>query len=400
MADIKDVMRTDIVTLSPGGSVADAINLMIENHIGAILIMDSGVLAGIFTERDVMTKVFPAMAGGDISGRKASDFMTKDIGAISLKTSLVEVNNVMRDRQIRHIPVEDNGKVIGVLSQRDILWKYQEELEFSNAELSRMQAEVLHAARISAMGEIAAGVAHELNQPLMALSTHIEVILMDKLITDNPLIEKKLKQIKSQLQRMGEIVKRLNTFSKKRKEERREEDINVPIQDTLFLMQQQMKDDNISIEPDLAKDMPKLSIDRHQIQDIVINFMVNAKDAICDIYHCKPGGKMKPFSRYLPEEKVVAAGIIDNGKAITEGTEEKLFSSFFTTKDADKGTGIGLSICLRIIKNHNGIISFIKHTNGTKIFYFALPVDRDKPIADEADLKERIEKRLSTLGTP
>jgi len=142
------------------------------------------------------------------------------------------------------------------------------------------------------------------------------------------------------------------------------------------------------------EDLPKLYIDRYQIQDVIINFLINARDAIDDAFEQKVGGNIHIFSKFLSEHQCVVAGLIDNGIPIKEGTETELLNPFFTTKPVGKGTGLGLSVCYNIVKNHNGVLSFTKISGGRKIFYFALPVDKDRKLAEESNLVEVINSQL------
>jgi signal transduction histidine kinase len=122
--------------------------------------------------------------------------------------------------------------------------------------------------------------------------------------------------------------------------------------------------------------------------------LINARDAIDDAFAQKEGGHMHLFSKLLPEHKCVVSGLIDNGIPIKEGTETELLNPFFTTKPVGKGTGLGLSVCYNIVKNHNGLLSFTKISGGRKIFYFVLPVDKDRKLADESNLIEVINEEL------
>jgi signal transduction histidine kinase len=119
---------------------------------------------------------------------------------------------------------------------------------------------------------------------------------------------------------------------------------------------------------------------------VLINLLVNARDAIDDAYNQKVGGKIKILSRCLKEEAVVMVGVMDNGKPVAEGTQGMLFTSFFTTKDPSKGTGLGLAVCKDIIKKHNGLINFATLKDCRKAFYFVLPVEGEGELGKNQDL--------------
>lgn len=271
---------------------------------------------------------------------------------------------------------------------------YVKDLEAAHRKLQIQQAQLLQAAKLTAVGELGAGVAHEMNQPLMAISSHLEILLLNPAIASDSKITDKILKIKDQFARLGTIVKRMHEYSSGRTGTYMNESINRPIQDAVYLFAQQLKDHNIQITLDFKEDLPKLYIDRYQIQDVGMNFLINARDAIDDAFHQNEGGAIHIFSKLLPAHQCVLVGLRDNGIPIKEGTESELFNPFFTTKPVGKGTGLGLSVCYNIVKNHNGLLSFTKLTNNRKIFYFVLPVDKARNLADEANLIEAINQEL------
>jgi len=277
---------------------------------------------------------------------------------------------------------------------RQQLDSYVHDIEEANRKLKTQGAQLLQAAKLTAVGELGAGVAHEMNQPLMAIASHLEILLMNPVISSDQKINDKILKVKDQFARLGTIVKRMHEYSSGRTGTYLNESVNRPAQDAIYLFAQQLKDHNIEISHDLPEDLPKLYIDRYQIQDVVINFLINARDAIDDAFAQKEGGTIHIFSKLLNEHQCVVVGLIDNGIPIKEGTETELLNPFFTTKPVGKGTGLGLSVCYNIVKNHNGLLSFTKYKENRKIFYFVLPVNKDRNLADEANLVESINIEL------
>ncbi|MBF0521923.1 MAG: response regulator [Candidatus Omnitrophica bacterium] len=274
---------------------------------------------------------------------------------------------------------------------------YVQDLEAVHRKMKIQQAQLLQAAKLTAVGELGAGVAHEMNQPLMAISSHLEILLMNPAISSDDKIKEKINKIKDQFVRLGTIVKRLHEYSSGRTGNYFNESVNRPVQDGVYLFTQQLKDHNIEITVDLMEDLPKTYIDRYQIQDVAMNFLVNARDAVDAAFNQQVGGKVHVFSKMLAAQNCVLVGLIDNGIPIQEGTESELFNPFFTTKPVGKGTGLGLSVCYNIVKNHNGIISFTKIKDNRKVFYFAIPVDKNKNLAEEANLVKDINEELNKL---
>ncbi len=307
----------------------------------------------------------------------AFDYMTKPIDYDELEI------NLKRALEKKHLR-----------QQLDI---YVHDIEEANRKLKTQGAQLLQAAKLTAVGELGAGVAHEMNQPLMAIASHLEILLMNPVIAGDQKISDKIMKVKDQFARLGTIVKRMHEYSSGRTGTYTSESINRPIQDAYYLFAQQLKDHNIQITLNVNEELPKLYIDRYQIQDVVINFLINARDAIDDAFAQKEGGNMHIFSGILAQHQCVVAGLIDNGIPIKEGTESELLNPFFTTKPPGKGTGLGLSVCYNIIKNHNGLLSFTKIKEGRKIFYFVLPVNKDRNLADEGNLVEVVNEELKKL---
>ncbi|MBF0384233.1 MAG: CBS domain-containing protein [Candidatus Omnitrophica bacterium] len=398
MNKLKELMRKDVLKISQDEDIINAVKLMNEKNVGAALVINNNKVEGIFTERDILKKVLPRLGESGLEKKCVKEFMTKNPVMASSTLSPSDVASLMKTSHFRHIPVEEKGEVIGILSQRILMWHHQEELEKLNDELKKLQMQLIHTARMSAMGEMSAGVAHELNQPLMALSVQIETFFSNPIINSDDKLKERMQKMKTQFTRLNTIVRRLNTFSKSRIASKAEENINTPITDSLFLFEQQLKDHNIQLKMKLVEELPKVALDRYEIQDVVINFLCNAKDAIDDVFKQAVGGEMTVFSLAVPQENCLAAGIIDNGKPVQDGTEKKIFDIFFTTKGPEKGTGLGLAVCCNIIKDHKGIINFIKLDDKRKMFYFILPVNQDDNLSGDDDRRSRIELKLKDLS--
>ena len=213
---------------------------------------------------------------------------------------------------------------------RQQLDTYVHDIEDANRKLKTQGAQLLQAAKLTAVGELGAGVAHEMNQPLMAIASHLEILLMNPTIASDQKINEKILKVKDQFARLGTIVKRMHEYSSGRTGTYLSETVNRPVQDAIYLFAQQLKDHNIEISSNLPEDLPKLYIDRYQIQDVIINFLINARDAINDKFSQKVGGTMHVFSTFLSEHQCVVAGLIDNGIPIKEGTETEILNPFFT----------------------------------------------------------------------
>lgn len=292
----------------------------------------------------------------------------------------IEINKALEKQRL----VKKEKELIAALSNAvEAEKKKASEVQAALAELKETQAMLVQAGKMTALGELGAGVAHEMNQPLMSISTHLEMLLMNETVSSDPKLKEKLLKVKDQFIRLGAIVKRVSDYSSGRSGEYAEENVNRPLEDSYYLFGQQLKDHNIKVDMNLQKDLPLIEMDRYQVQDVVVNFLVNARDAIDEIYKQEEGGSITFVSKLLGPANVVIAGIIDNGNPIDEHIVSEIYNPFFTTKPPGKGTGLGLSICHTIVENHRGLINFQKLDDGKKIFYFLLPVDKGRDLRQE-----------------
>jgi len=316
-----------------------------------------------------------------LEGMAKKDEKRSNYGKI--KEELDRLNLILH--KVQSLEKVERTEYVGDTGMIDLDSKKQRNEEF--------KIQMKQVSKMAALGEFSAAVVHALNQPLTAISAYIEGLLMADVIVYNRDLKNKVEKIKDQFIRLSLTVRRVSEYSKSRFEAKMKEDINISLKDSLFLFEQQLKDHNIELNLQIDESIPKIYIDRYQIQDVIINLLVNARDAIDDVYHQEVGGKIKVLSRVIKDEGAVIAGIVDNGKPISEGTEENIFKSFFTTKDPSRGTGLGLAVCKDVLKKHNGLIGLTKFEDKTKVFYFVLPVVQDKDLSsnEEEILKKVID---------
>ncbi|MBF0122824.1 MAG: response regulator [Candidatus Omnitrophica bacterium] len=340
-----------------------------------VFLADSGLQA-----LEVMKEIKPEIVVSDIRmpGMDGIELLDK-IKAASIETEVIMLTghgamesaiSALKKGAFDYMPKPVNFDELCIAIKRALASQKQRQ------QLVFQQAQLVRAEKLTAVGELGAGVAHEMNQPLMAISTHLETLLMNDAISQNPALKTKITKIKDQFTRLGTIVKRVHAYSGSRKEGFVQENINRPVQDGLFLFQQQFKDHNIEVTLELEEGIPPMYIDRYSLQDVIINFMVNARDALDDKFDQKEGGAVKIISKKLDHLQAVIVGLIDNGIPVKGGSEGSLFDPFFTTKAPGKGTGLGLSVSYNIIQAHGGVIDFSPLKNDRKIFYFVLPLDK------------------------
>jgi two-component system NtrC family sensor kinase len=234
-------------------------------------------------------------------------------------------------------------------------------------ELKLTQAQMIQAAKLAAVGELAGGIAHEINNPLQILLGHIQLIQLGR---DLP---KRIEIVKEQVEKISQIVRRLLNFSRKVPEDFKLEPVNInfAIQEMTTFMSYQFKYNDIELILKLDPALPLVYGNKIYLQQVFLNLMINAKDAMPE------GGKL------VIETKLENGNVIikfsDTGVGIPDDIKDKIFEPFFTTKGS-KGTGLGLSISRWIIRKHNGEIKVESQQGKGSTFTITLPLNPDQQI--------------------
>jgi signal transduction histidine kinase len=233
-------------------------------------------------------------------------------------------------------------------------------------ELNRREEEIVRSKRLASIGVLVAGVAHELNNPLNNISMIAQTFaeLHDKLGHEQQL--EFMTQIDEETERLRVTIRNLLDFSKPKAQEVEPRDLNEVVQKCLGLVQNMLTIGNIRTKLALADELPALCLDEHQIQQVLVNMLINAIQAM------PPGGFLSVSTRHLPAQRVAAIEISDTGKGIPADLINHIFDPFFTTKD-EGGTGLGLWVSYGIIKNHGGEIHVKSTVNEGTTFTVTLP---------------------------
>ncbi len=262
-------------------------------------------------------------------------------------------------------------------------------LERKWAEMERKELEIQlqHTHKMKGLGTLAAGVAHELNQPLMVIRTYVQMLLKGTDETSNNYNE--MKMIEKNTGRMKRIINHLKDFSRQTPSEVQPVDVNEMIDDAFLMMNEQLKREDIVVERHLSDQRPKVRGSVHQLEQVFVNLITNAMDAIRDKRRnndptvelspeqnaCKKNGKVEIKTRLSDDaEGFVEILVSDDGCGIPEDIAARVFDPFYTTKDVGKGTGLGLSISYGIIKDHKGTIEVIQTGHEGSKFLTRLPV--------------------------
>jgi signal transduction histidine kinase len=211
-----------------------------------------------------------------------------------------------------------------------------------------LEANLIQSEKLAAVGQLAAGVAHEINNPLTAIIANAQLLRREIAPDDEDLIDS-VKLIEMAGTRASQVVRNLLGIARKEKYEFSPVDLNETLHNALTLVQHELVGRPMQIYLDMQEKMPRAVASQDQLQGVWINLILNAIDAID-----KETGKITITSRYNGTEFQVT--VTDNGKGISEDHQARVFEPFFTTKTPGRGTGLGLSVCMRVIRHHGGNI--------------------------------------------
>jgi PAS domain S-box-containing protein len=343
--------------------------------------------------RGVALQPGEGVAGRAIAERKL--FVTPDM----LNEPRVEMSSALRERIKQHesrvavgVPLLTHERIVGALTLADRLGREftadelqalqafadQAALAFENAQLyerardslnrlRETQAQLVQAAKMSALGQLVSGVAHELNNPLSVIIGYGQ-LLLGREMPDT--VKRPVELMVSQGDRMAKIVRNLLYFARQRPPERSPVDINHVIEETLALRMNQLTLSGITVETDFAPNLPAITGDAQQLEQVVLNLLLNAEQAILE---AKPGGRIVLRTRPRDDRAAITLEIVDDGPGIPAEALPRVFEPFFTTKVVGMGTGLGLSVSYGIIEEHGGRLSVQSHP-GETTFTVELPV--------------------------
>jgi two-component system NtrC family sensor kinase len=238
----------------------------------------------------------------------------------------------------------------------------------------RSEIKLLQSEKQASIGKLAGGVAHEINNPLTGIFTFTHMLLRQK---DLPAeVRSDLETIAQETERVRKIVKGLLDFSRQTELDREPTDVNRLVRYTLSLVENQalIKGINLNFEP--GEELPMITLDRNQMQSVLLNIIINALDAT------EPGGSITiatgiGVSASKPDQKGVEITCTDTGCGIPSENLDKLFDPFFTTKEIGQGTGLGLAVSYGIIEGHGGTIWVQSKVGRGSTFTIWLPIEEE-----------------------
>ena len=236
--------------------------------------------------------------------------------------------------------------------------------------LREAQAELAHVTRVTSLGELTTTIAHEINQPLAAILANAEACRswLDRAPPDLAAARRSVEWIVDDGNRTSEVIRRVRALSKKDDIESGPLDINVVLREALPLVSRELASQNVALRMELAPDLPLISGDRVQLQQVIINLVLNAIEAMQSVTD-RP---RELLIRSAQDERGVVVTVTDCGVGFAEENVERMFSPFFTTKPS--GMGLGLSICRSIVESHGGRLSVVRKEGSGATFQFTLPL--------------------------
>ena len=237
--------------------------------------------------------------------------------------------------------------------------------------LQKTQLQLLQAEKMASLGKLAAGVAHQLNNPLGGITLYAQ-LMQEEYELEEPALQD-LNRIIEDAERCRNTVKELLEFARQTRQEIRANDINHALTQTLFLLENQTIFHNIQIVRDLDPDLPKVPSDIQQLNHVFMNIILNAAEAM------EGAGRLTIETRASRDGRWARVRISDTGPGIPEQIMNQIFDPFFTTKEQGKGTGLGLSVVYGIIEEHKGRIKLENPPGGGASFLIELPLSRGQP---------------------
>ncbi len=260
------------------------------------------------------------------------------------------------------------------LRERGILMDISERKQ-AELEAARQRHDLAHLARVTTLGELSSSLAHELTHPITAILINAQAAqrFLDGDDVDLKEVREILNDIVTEDQRAGEVIHRLRSLLKKGEPQKHcDVNPNEVVQDVLKLVRNDLINQNVTADTDLAQNLPSIIGDRVQLQQVLLNLVLNACEAMAD---CASSERQLLIVSKL-EKNAVQVSVTDRGVGIPEKKLEQVFERFFTTKK--EGMGLGLSICRSIIDAHEGKIWATNNADCGATFYFSLPIDRQE----------------------
>ena len=327
--------------------------------------VESGVAAVVAEPLLYRDKLVGVIAVGTDKHNEPFTAESRETLALFAAQAAIAIENARLYRQVR-----DHA---GTLEQR---------VEERTRALKEAQAELVQSLKLAAVGTLAAGVAHELNQPLTIIQGYAQWLVGQEGFTGEA--KAAIDQMQAQAMRMARIISHLRDFSRQTKGSYETTALNEVVEATFLMLRQQLRTRNIDVVETLEPTLPAIWGDRFQLEQVFINLVTNARDAM----QPQGGGTLTVTTRKVADW--VEVEVADTGPGVPAEIRDRIFDPFFTTKEVGQGTGLGLSISYGIICEHGGEIQVGNRPGGGAEFVVRLPIHARAETRDEdTDAQDR-----------
>jgi two-component system, NtrC family, sensor kinase len=282
--------------------------------------------------------------------------------------------------------IQEGGRELGSVG---IFSDMREQLRIRR-ELEQARIQLMQTEKIASLGRLAAGVAHEINNPLAGILIYADMLMKD--LSDHPQWSQDMQEIIDQTLRCKQIVTRLLEFSRQPLGQRIAFNPNDLLDRCVELLSHQPLFHDVEVLLDLQSDLPEIVGDTGQIQQVFTNIIINAANAM------EGKGRLTISSRFNPQESEILLSFADTGPGVPEEIRGKIFEPFFTTKRPGEGTGLGLSVVYGIVQQHGGDIQVENSPLGGAVFTVNLPLESPEPASEILEYGSHEQKDSVTRG--
>jgi len=282
--------------------------------------------------------------------------ITRPVERLSLATRDIAAGNF--DVAIAVESADEIGALAGSFNQM------ASELRVRDRALAEAQVQLVQSEKMAAFGQLGAGIAHEVKNPLAGVLGCAELALMD--VPEGSIVHENLRLIEKESRRCKEIIENLLRFARQERVEQKPTDINAVVHDAIAIVQHQFVLHQVALQSELAADLPRVVANGNQMQQVLMNLLINAQQALAG----EPGVVRIATQRAGDRVRIT---VRDNGPGIPEKVRNRIFEPFFTTKPTGQGTGLGLSVSFGIVQEHRGEISVESAPGQGATFCITLP---------------------------
>lgn len=354
-----------ILKLRRTGDIFGEMSIISNNLCSASVVADTTVNVFSIYSKDVgnYSDLNPE-ALQNVLYRVFAKILTEKLSITTQKAKQYEETN----RRLENTLEQLQEKIIEGRQDEEKLNRLNETLLAANQELKNTQTQLIQSAKLASLGEMATGIAHELNQPLANIRLRTEVLIEDweEGLRTSPI--EKLKEILRMVERGASVTNHLRSFGREAKMKRTPYSLNAIMEDAFLLVREQMRLKNIEVQMTLSSDLPPIHCNHILIEQAITNLLLNARDALRT-------SEIKKIELTSSQKgKWIICEIKDTGQGIPPELLNKIYDPFFTTKDVGEGTGLGLSITHSIIKEHGGQITTQSEVGQGTTFNIQIPI--------------------------